>query len=78
MHRLPRVRHILSVAAALEGKRELNEEESRKNFEAVRRVVVPGSEKSGCSCNPLAEDAGGDFFHSGGKPGLAERAEWRF
>jgi hypothetical protein len=44
-----------------------NEEESRKNFEAVRRVVMPGNLKSKLLIHPLAEDAGGDFFHNGGK-----------
>ena len=44
-----------------------NDEESRKNFEAVRRVVVPGSMKSMLLVHPLAEQAGGDFFHNGGK-----------
>ena len=44
-----------------------NEEESRKNFEAVRRMVVPGSVKSILLVHPLAEQAGGDFFHNGGK-----------
>jgi hypothetical protein len=44
-----------------------NEEESRKNFEAVKRVVVPGSMKSMLLIHPLAEQAGGDFFHNGGK-----------
>ena len=43
------------------------EEESQKNFQAVRRVVVPGSMKSRILTHPLAEPAGGDFFHSGGK-----------
>jgi hypothetical protein len=43
------------------------EEESQKNFQAVRRVVVPGSMKSRILIHPLAEPAGGDFFHSGGK-----------
>ena len=43
------------------------EEESRKNFEAVRRMVVPGSVKSPLLIHPLAEQAGGDFYHSGGK-----------
>jgi hypothetical protein len=43
------------------------DEESRKNFEAVKRVVVPGSLKSMLLVHPLAEQAGGDFFHSGGK-----------
>jgi len=44
-----------------------NEEQSRKNFEAVKRVVVPGSLKSRLLVHPLAEQAGGDFFHNGGK-----------
>src|SRR5580704_3980825 len=32
-----------------------DEEESRKNFEAVRRMVVPGSVKSKLLVHPLAE-----------------------
>ena len=44
-----------------------NEEPSRKNFAAVKRVVVPGSLKSMLLVHPLAEQAGGDFFHNGGK-----------
>ena len=43
-----------------------NEEESRKNFEAVQRVAV-GSTRSALLRHPLAEQAGGDFFHGGGK-----------
>lgn len=49
------------------GRKMWNEEESRKNFEAVRRVVVPGDLRSPLLVHPLAESAGGDFFHSGGK-----------
>ena len=44
-----------------------NEEESRKNFEAVQQFVVPGNLKSPLLIHPLVEEAGGDFFHSGGK-----------
>jgi hypothetical protein len=43
------------------------EEESRKNFDVVRREVAPGSVKSKLLLHPLAEEAGGDFFHNGGK-----------
>ncbi len=43
------------------------DEESRKNFEAVRRVAIPGNLKSRILIHPLAEEAGGDFFHNGGK-----------
>ena len=44
-----------------------NDEQSRKNFESTKLLVVPGSLKSPLLLHPLAEDAGGDFFHSGGK-----------
>ena len=39
-----------------------SEEESRKNFDAVRRMVVPGSVKSMLLVHPLAEDAGGEVL----------------
>jgi hypothetical protein len=44
-----------------------NEEESRKNFELVKRVAIPGDLDSPLLIHPLAEAAGGDFFHGGGK-----------
>jgi hypothetical protein len=55
-----------------------SEEDSRKNFEAVRRVIVPGSLKSRLLVHPLAEEAGGDFYHSGGKHWSAQDdPEWQ-
>jgi len=44
-----------------------NDADSRKNFDAVRRMVIPGSLKSRLLLHPLATEAGGDFFHNGGK-----------
>lgn len=44
-----------------------DEEDSRKNFEQFSRVVIPGSLKSPLLRHPLAQEAGGDAFHSGGK-----------
>jgi hypothetical protein len=44
-----------------------NEEQSRKNFEAAKLLVIPGNLQSPLLVHPLAEEAGGDFFHSGGK-----------
>jgi hypothetical protein len=44
-----------------------DDEQSRKNFEATLRVVTPEDLKSPLLVHPLAETAGGDFFHSGGK-----------
>src|SRR6266496_4191763 len=43
-----------------------SDEESRKNFEVVTRFAA-GSLRSPLLRHPLAEQAGGDFFHSGGK-----------
>jgi hypothetical protein len=54
------------------------EDESAKNFQAVRRVVVPGSLKSRLLIHPLDEQAGGDFYHSGGKHWTSQDdAEWK-
>jgi hypothetical protein len=44
-----------------------NEEQSKLNFEAVKRMARPGNAKSRILIHPLAEKAGGDFFHNGGK-----------
>jgi|SRR5437773_10873571 len=56
-----------------------NDEASRKNFEAVQRVVLPGVvTKSRLLVHPLAEKAGGDFYHSGGKHWDSQNdPEWR-
>ena len=44
-----------------------SDEDARKNFDVVRKMVAPGSMKSRLLVHPLAEQAGGDFFHNGGK-----------
>ena len=55
-----------------------NEEQSRENFETVRRMVVPGSLRSRLLVHPLAEEAGGDFYHNGGKHWTSQNdAEWQ-
>ncbi|HEX5107095.1 MAG TPA: hypothetical protein VFV95_01550 [Vicinamibacterales bacterium] len=55
-----------------------NDEDSRKNFEAVQRVVSPGNLKSRLLIHPLDEKAGGDFYHSGGKHWSSQdEAEWQ-
>jgi YVTN family beta-propeller protein len=60
-----------------EGRTTWTDEESRKNFDAVRRMVVPGSAKSRLLMHPLAESAGGDFYHNGGKHWSSQNdAEW--
>ena len=42
-----------------------NEEQSRLNFELVKRVAVPGFLDSKLIKHPLAEEAGGDPHHGG-------------
>jgi hypothetical protein len=55
-----------------------NDEESRKNFEAMRRVALPGNPQSRLLVHPLAEAAGGDFFHNGGKHWTSQSdPEWQ-
>jgi YVTN family beta-propeller protein len=59
------------------GRTTWTDEESRKNFDAVRRLVVPGSATSRLLMHPLAESAGGDFYHNGGKHWSSQNdAEW--
>jgi hypothetical protein len=55
------------------------DEESRKNFEAVQRLVVPGNAAtSRLLLMPLAATAGGIAFHPGGKRWTSkDDPEWR-
>jgi hypothetical protein len=60
------------------------EEQSRKNFDVVSRLVVPGEPSSSILLmHPLAPEAGGDYFHGGGRqfsskqdPAWQTIAEW--
>jgi len=56
-----------------------DEEQSRKNFETVAKLVSPGAPTSSRLLrHPLAESAGGDPFHAGGKHWDSQDApEWR-
>ena len=56
-----------------------NEEQSRKNFAMWKLFVVPGSPlKSPLLVHPLAEAAGGDRFHAGGKHWKSQNdPEWQ-
>src|SRR5262245_9152789 len=55
-----------------------NEEQSQKNFEAWRRVIVPNDPTaSRMLMHPLAAEAGGDPFHAGGKHWTSQNdPEW--
>jgi hypothetical protein len=61
------------------GATQWNEEQSRRNFEAAQREVVPGNPQgSRLLMHPLAQEAGGDLFHGGGKHwDSQDNAEWQ-
>ena len=45
-----------------------NEEQSRKQFESISKLVTPANRaQSRLLIHPLAPEAGGDLFHSGGR-----------
>lgn len=66
------------------GAMEWTEEQSRRNFQTVSRLVAPGDPHSSLLLlHPLAPEAGGDAFHSGGRqfetqndPDWLTLAEW--
>ena len=67
-----------------QGSTSWTEEQSRRNFESVSRLVKPGDPTtSKLLKHPLAKEAGGDEFHSGGRqfptqndPDWQTIAEW--
>jgi hypothetical protein len=61
------------------GRTAYTDEESRKNFEAASRVILPGVPmKSRLLTMPLAHEAGGTEFHPGGKHWMSQDdPEWK-
>lgn len=62
-----------------EGRAYWNLEESRRNFELLRRYVEPGQPlMSRFLTHPLAPEAGGDHFHAGGRRWFTQSdPEWQ-
>jgi len=61
------------------GAKAWTEEQSRRNFEVAARLVVPGNAEAGLLLtHPLAPEAGGSAYHSGGRQ-FASRddSEWK-
>jgi YVTN family beta-propeller protein len=56
-----------------------SEEQSRKNFQSAIHLVVPGNPGlSPLALHPLAPEAGGDAFHSGGRQFASQNdPDWR-
>jgi hypothetical protein len=50
------------------GAKTWTDEQSRKNFEMVLKLITPGDPQSSrLLLHPLAHDSGGDQFHAGGR-----------
>ena len=75
---------VFHLAAFSPGRTEWSEEQSLQNFQNVSQLVAPGKpESSRLLLHPLAPEAGGDAFHSGGRqfasqedPDWTAMAEW--
>jgi hypothetical protein len=60
--------HALKLAKLSPGNTTWTEEESRRNFDKVSQLVNPGDPLGSILLHhPLAPEAGGDAFHSGGR-----------
>lgn len=60
--------HPLKLVKLSAGNTNWTEEESRRNFEIVSQLVTPGDPLGSMLLHhPLAPEAGGDAFHSGGR-----------
>ncbi len=61
------------------GAREWSDDQSQKNFDMVRRFVVPGAPaRSRLLLMPLSHQAGGTEFHPGGKHWMSQDdPEWK-
>ena len=62
-------RTAFRLEALAEGQTSFTPEQSKKNYDNITRMVVnkQNPEQSALLKHPLAEDAGGDDFHSGGR-----------
>jgi hypothetical protein len=60
--------HALKLAKLSPGNTNWTEEESKRNFDTVSQLVNPGDPLGSTLLrHPLAPEAGGDAFHSGGR-----------
>jgi len=60
--------NFLRLERLAPGQTSWNEEQSRKMFESVSKLVTPANRpQSRLLIHPLAPEAGGDLFHSGGR-----------
>jgi hypothetical protein len=71
--------NFLKLEPLEHGAKVWTEEQSRKNFEAVSKLVNPGEPMvSRLLMHPLAPEGGGDVFHSGGRQFMSVKdPDWK-
>ncbi len=71
--------HALKLSKLSPGHTTWTEEESRRNFDTVSQLVTPGDPLGSILLHhPLAPEAGGDAFHSGGRQFESQSdADWQ-
>jgi hypothetical protein len=71
--------HALKLSKLSPGNSTWTEEESRRNFDMVSQLVTPGDPLGSTLLHhPLAPEAGGDAFHSGGRQFESQSdADWQ-
>jgi hypothetical protein len=74
-----RSNNLFKLEKLAPGAKAWSEEQSRRNFETVSRLVVPGKpESSLLLLHPLAPEAGGSAYHSGGRQfANKDDADWK-
>ena len=71
--------NFLKLEPMPKGAKAWTDEQSRKNFEAVSKLVNPGQPMvSRLLIHPLAVEGGGDVFHSGGRQFMSTKdPDWK-
>ena len=71
--------NFLKFEPLQKGAKGWTDEQSRKNFETVSKLVTPGQPLiSRLLIHPLAPEGGGDVFHSGGRQFMSTKdADWK-
>jgi hypothetical protein len=71
--------HVFKLTSLSPGNTNWTEEESRRNFDTVSQLVTPGDPLGSTLLHhPLAPEAGGDPFHSGGRQFESQSdADWQ-
>jgi hypothetical protein len=71
--------HALKLSKLSPGNTTWTDEESRRNFDTVSQLVTPGDPLGSTLLHhPLAPEAGGDAFHSGGRQFESQSdADWQ-